>query len=98
MNLLTLITIVLVALTTFLIRSAGYLLLRNKTLSIRTQRIMEAVPGCVLITIIAPHFATGHPADLLALIVSVLAATRYSLLPVVIISIVAAAGLRIFIQ
>lgn len=98
MNLLTLMTIILVALTTFLIRSAGYLLLRNKTLSIRTQKIMEAVPGCVLITIIAPHFATGHPADLLALMVSVLAATRYSLLPVVIISIITTAVLRLLIQ
>lgn len=91
---LTLLTIVLMALTTYLTRIAGYLLLRDRMLSARTKGMMEAAPGCVLITVIAPHFATSNPADVLALIVALLAAMRFSLLPVVLISIVATGLLR----
>lgn len=94
MNILTPLTIVLMALSTFLMRSAGYLLLRNRTLGLRAQMLMEAAPGCVLITVIAPHFATSNPADLLALVISIIAATRLPLLPVVIISMVSTAILR----
>ncbi|MBV4368438.1 AzlD family protein [Erwinia sp. BNK-24-b] len=91
---LTLLTIVLMAATTYLTRIAGYLLLRDRVLSARTKAIMEAAPGCVLITIVAPHFVTTSPADLLALAISLLAAMRFSLLPVVVISVVATALLR----
>lgn len=91
---LTLLTIVLMAATTYLTRIAGYLLLRDRMLSARTRAIMEAAPGCVLITIVAPHFVTTSPADLLALAISLLAAMRFSLLPVVVISVVATALLR----
>lgn len=91
---LTTLTIVLMALTTYLTRVAGYLLLRRRTLGPRTRAVMDAAPGCVLITVIAPHFATTNPADLLALAVSLLAAMRFSLLPVVAISVAATAVLR----
>ncbi|MGR5945363.1 AzlD family protein [Enterobacter sp. C4G1] len=94
MSLLTTVTILLMALTTYLTRVAGYLLLRNRTLGPRTRAVMDAAPGCVLITVIAPHFVTTHPADLLALAISLVAAMRFSLLPVVIISVVATAFLR----
>lgn len=97
MGVMTVATIALMALSTFLIRSAGYLLLRNRPMSARTQTVMEAAPGCVLITVIAPHFATSNPADLLALIVSIIAATRFSLLSVVLISVVSTAALRALI-
>ncbi|KQN57973.1 AzlD family protein [Erwinia sp. E602] len=91
---LTTLTIVLMALTTYLTRVAGYLLLRRRTLGPRTRAVMDAAPGCVLITVIAPHFVTTNPADLLALAVSLLAAMRFSLLPVVAISVAATAVLR----
>ncbi|QHM70740.1 AzlD family protein [Mixta intestinalis] len=91
---LTVLTIVLMALTTYLTRIAGYLLLRDRTLSPRIKAVMEAAPGCVLITVIAPHFASGNPADLLAMAISLLAAMRFSLLPVVAISVISAALLR----
>ncbi|MDR2264450.1 MAG: AzlD family protein [Enterobacter asburiae] len=94
MSLLTTVTILLMALTTYLTRVTGYLLLRNRTLGPRTRAIMDAAPGCVLITVIAPHFVTTHPADLLALAISLLAAMRFSLLPVVIISVAATSFLR----
>lgn len=91
---LTIITIVLMAATTYLTRIAGYLILRDRILSARTRAILDAAPGCVLITVIAPHFVTTNPADLLALAISLLAAMRFSLLPVVVISVAATALLR----
>ncbi|ORM70300.1 AzlD family protein [Pantoea rwandensis] len=91
---LTLLTILLMAVTTYFTRIAGYLVLKNRKLSSRTEAVMEAAPGCVLITVIAPHFVTTNLADLLALAISLLAAMRLTLLPVVIISVVATALLR----
>ncbi|WP_324726364.1 AzlD family protein [Klebsiella sp. ZJOU C1] len=91
---LTLITIVLMAVTTYFTRVTGYLILRDRKLSLRTEAVMEAAPGCVLITVIAPHFVTSDPANLLALVISLLAALRFSLLPVVLISVTATAILR----
>jgi uncharacterized membrane protein len=46
----------------------------------------------VLISVIAPDFVSDKPADLLALAITILAATRFSMLPTVIIGI-SAAGL-----
>ncbi|MEN4695606.1 AzlD family protein [Pantoea agglomerans] len=94
MSMLTTVTILLMALTTYFTRVAGYLLLRKRTLGPRTQAVMDAAPGCVLVTVIAPHFATTDPANLLALVISLLAALRFSLLPVVLISVTATAILR----
>ena len=94
MNLLPVATILLMALSTYFTRILGYLLLRNRQLSPRTQAIMDAAPGCVLITIISPYFVTDKPADLLALAISLFAASRWGLLPVVLISVVSTAVLR----
>ncbi|QCR38406.1 AzlD family protein [Nissabacter sp. SGAir0207] len=91
---LTVVTITLMALATYLTRVTGYLLLRDRTLGPRAKAVMDAAPGCVLITVIAPHFVTANPADLLALAISLLAAMRFSLLPVVVISVAAAGLLR----
>ncbi|QRM55270.1 hypothetical protein F3Y30_12530 [Sinorhizobium sp. BG8] len=63
-------------------------------INVLTIAVMECAPGCVLITVIAPDFVTGQPADLIALGLTTLAATRMPLLPTVIISIVSAALLR----
>lgn len=94
MNILPIATILLMALSTYFTRILGYLLLRNRQLSPRMQAIMDAAPGCVLITIISPYFVTDKPADLLALAISLFAASRWGLLPVVIISVVTTALLR----
>lgn len=93
----TLIAILCIALTTYLTRILGYLLLKNKTLSIRAQRILQVIPGCVLISVIAPYFVTDNPADLLAIIVTFFAAMYLSLLPTVIISITVTGLLRYLI-
>jgi uncharacterized membrane protein len=90
----TLLTIALMGLTTYSTRIIGYIGLRNRTLSRRMTTVLEAVPGCVLISVIAPAFVSSRPADLVALAITLIAATRLSILPTVIIGIVAAGGLR----
>lgn len=82
------------ATVTYLTRIGGYVFLRNRTLSPRLRTVLENAPGCVLITVIAPDFVTGRPADLLALALTMLAATRLPVLPTVIIAIASAGVLR----
>ncbi|TGQ71560.1 MAG: AzlD family protein [Mesorhizobium sp.] len=90
----TLATIVLMAGVTYLTRIGGYLVLRNRVLSARATAVMEAAPGCVLISVIAPSFVSRNPADLAALAITVIAATRLSMLPTVLIGIASAGLLR----
>lgn len=87
-------TIVLMAITTYLTRISGFLLLRNKTLSPRMQYVMESMPGCVLISVIAPVFVSKDPATLVALAITAIAATRLSLLSTVCIGVASAGLLR----
>lgn len=94
---LVVVTIILMAAVTYLTRIGGYVLLRNRVLSKRSMAVMEAAPGCVLISVIAPDFVSNNPADLIALAIAVFAATRFSMLPTVIISIVAASLCRALI-
>jgi len=94
---LTILTIVLMASTTYITRILGYLMLRNHTLSPRMMSVLENVPGCVLISVIAPAFVSKNPANLLALVITLLAAMRLSILPTVITGIFATGLLRHFI-
>jgi len=94
MNSQVLLTIILMALTTYLTRLGGYFALRNRVLSPKAARVLEAVPGCVLISVIAPHFSTGHPADLAALAITLVAASRFSMLPTVLLGVASAGVLR----
>ena len=90
----TLVAILLVAATTYLTRILGYVLLKNKTLNNKQRKILEVVPGCVLISVIAPYFVKDNVADLLAIAITLIAASRFSLLPTVVISMLSAALLR----
>ena len=90
----TLLTLVLMACSTYFTRVIGYLLLRGRTLSPRMQYVMESLPGCVLISVIAPDFVADKTADLAALAITLLAATRLSMLPTVLIGVVSAGVLR----
>lgn len=94
-SLTTLLAIACVAMTTYFTRIAGYMLLKNRTLSKRQQKILEIIPGCVLISVIAPYFATDRLADFIAIIITFIVATRLALLPTVIISIASTAILRV---
>jgi uncharacterized membrane protein len=91
-DLWTLSTIVLMALVTYLTRIGGYLVLGNRELSPRTMTVLDTAPGCVLIAVIAPLFVSGRTADLIALSLTMVAATRLPLLPTVLIG-VASAGI-----
>ena len=93
----TLVTIVGMAVVTYLTRALGFLLLRNRTLGPQLTQVLNAAPGCVLIAVIAPKFVSGHPADLIALGLTVYAAARFSLLPVVVFAIVVTGLLRVLL-
>lgn len=91
---MTLAAILLMAFATYMTRIGGYLLLGNRTLSPRLLTVMDTAPGCVLISVIAPHFVSDRPADLAALALTLLAATRLPLLPTVLIGVAGAGLLR----
>lgn len=84
-----LLAILAMAFVTYLTRVTGYLLLARCKLSPRTLALMDIIPGCVLIAVIAPIFATGDPANLIGLVVTLLTATRFSLLPTMLCGIIA---------
>lgn len=87
MPLASLATILAMAATTYATRIGGYLLLRDRTLSPRTRAMMEAAPGCVLLAVISPAFVASRPADLLALAITVVAASRLPMLLTVIVAV-----------
>lgn len=72
---------------TYSTRLIGYFLLKGRRLSRRTARMMEAAPGCVLIAVIAPHFVSDKPHELIAIAATVLAAARLSMLPTILIAV-----------
>jgi uncharacterized membrane protein len=90
----TLFAILAMAGVTYLTRIGGYVMLRNRALGPRAKAVMEAAPGCVLISVIAPDFVSRNPADLAALAITLLAATRLSMLPTVVIGVASAGLLR----
>ncbi|MCA2016345.1 AzlD family protein [Vibrio tritonius] len=94
---LTLVTIVLMASSTYLTRITGYLVLRNRTLNPKMLEVLENVPGCVLISVIAPAFVSDKVSDLIALALTLFLATRFSILPTVVIGVIATALLRHFV-
>ncbi len=77
---------------TYSTRLIGFLALRRRSLSPRAAAVMEAAPGCVLIAVIAPHFVSDKPHELAALAITLFAASRFSMLPTVLIA-VASSGI-----
>ena len=72
---------------TYSTRLIGFFGLRNRTLSRRAQIVMEAAPGCMLIYVIAPYFVSNKPHELIAIALTVLAASRFSMLVTVLIGV-----------
>ena len=83
----TLLTFIGMAATTYCSRILGYLLLGNRNLSPRAKAVMDVAPGCVLISVIAPYFVSSRPEEMAALIITLLAASRLSMLPTVAIAV-----------
>ncbi|KTT67253.1 membrane protein [Pseudomonas oryzihabitans] len=94
MDITTLVTILGMAVVTYLTRIMGFLLLRKRANGPPLTQVLEAAPGCVLIAVIAPKFVSGQPSDLIALGLTVVAITRYSVFLVVVFAIVVTAALR----
>ena len=64
---------------TYSTRLLGWLFLKNRTFSPRTRGMLEAAPGCVMVSIAAPFFFTTNPAHLCALAVAILVSRKYGL-------------------
>lgn len=87
--------IVAMGLATYLTRIAGYWLVRRFTLSGRVRAGLEAVPGAILIALIAPAaFATGIAGSAAAAVALLVAVLRWPMLVALIASAGMAAGLR----
>jgi uncharacterized membrane protein len=93
-----LLTILGMAAVTYTTRASGLLLMRRVTLSGRLEAWLSAIPGGVLVSIVAPTIlATGLP-EFLAAIVTVLVAIRTgNLLFAMLAGVVAVWGLRLLL-
>ena len=89
-----LLTVACMALATYLTRIAGWLVLRGRSVGPRLRRVLDASPGCVLLSVIAPAFASADVSDLAPLAVAALAATRLGFLGTVLAGVLAAAFIR----
>lgn len=79
MNLAEFLTILAMLVMTYSTRLLGWLFLKNRRFSVRTQALLEATPGCVMVSIAAPFFFTTNPAHLCALAVAILVSRKYGL-------------------
>ncbi|MDI2091539.1 AzlD family protein [Commensalibacter oyaizuii] len=86
-------TIMGMGVVTYLTRIGGYLLLRNKNYP-RLTRILEILPGCVMISLISPAFVTGRWFDTISLLLIIITAMRCSFLTTLIVGVVSAGVLR----
>ena len=89
-----LLTVACMALATYLTRIAGWLVLRGRSVGPRLRRVLDASPGCVLLSVIAPTFASADLSELAPLAVAALAATRLGFLGTVLAGVLAAAFIR----
>lgn len=90
-------TILSMAAVTYSTRLLGFFLLQKKQLSPTAKNLLAQVPACVLISVIAPEFTSSNPADWIGLIITFLAAIRFSFLPTVIIGIIVTGIARHFL-
>jgi uncharacterized membrane protein len=91
---LTLAAILAMAVATWATRLGGYWLVRRLGTGPRLRAVLDAVPGVVLVALIAPAALGSGPANALAAIVTATAAMRLPALAVVAVATVAAAGAR----
>jgi uncharacterized membrane protein len=90
----TLLAILAMAAVTYATRVAGFALVRRLALTGRARLALEAVPGAVLVALVAPAILTRGPADALAGALTVLAALRLPVIGVVAVGVLSAGVLR----
>jgi uncharacterized membrane protein len=94
----SLLTILGMALATYVSRAAGLVLMRRMTPGPRMERFMRAIPGAILASIIAPSALTAGPAEIVATTATALAAWRYRNLPLaMLVGVAVVLGLRQFV-
>jgi uncharacterized membrane protein len=92
---LTFLTILGMAGVTYLTRVTGYWMIARLALKGRLAAALEAVPGSVLIAVIAPTILLQGPAEALAAVVTLLLAWRLPILVAVIGGVVSVVLLRL---
>ncbi len=93
----TFLAIVAMAVATVLTRLGGLVLIRFVTIGPKQKRALEAIPPAVLMAVIAPTALVTGPAESLAALATVLAATRLPLLPAVAAGVIVVAFARVFV-
>jgi uncharacterized membrane protein len=91
-----LLTIIGMALVTYLTRIGGDLVLRHRTLGPRMSTALDAVPSAVLTAVIAPSVLAAGPAEAIAGLITVTLAFRLPLLATVMLGVAALVTLRLF--
>ena len=79
---ITLLAISLMALATYATRAGGLYLASRLDLSERAGAWLEAIPGAILVSLVAPVVLTGGFAEALAALAVVIVAARTGSLPV----------------
>ena len=83
----SLLTILGMAVVTYLTRIGGDLLMRNKTLGARATAALDAVPAAILTAVIAPSVLAAGPAEALAGLITAVAAFRLPLLATIVLGV-----------
>ena len=94
MELQVFLMIMALAFSTYMRRIVGYLAFSNRQLSPYATRVIQAVPGCVLIAVITLVIVSGSIANMVAVGITCLVMLKFSLLPTVLVVIVVTGGLR----
>jgi uncharacterized membrane protein len=90
----TLAAIAGMAIVTYVNRLSGLVLVRFVRLDGRTKAALDALPGAILMAVIAPMVLTRGPAESLAAAITVIAALRLPLLAAVGIGVASVVALR----
>ena len=78
---ITLLAIVLMALATYATRAGGLWLANRFELSERAGTWLDAIPGAILVSLVAPAVLTSGPPEALAAVAVVIVAARSGSLP-----------------
>jgi uncharacterized membrane protein len=81
-----LLAIVLMALATYATRAGGLWLANRFDLSERAGAWLDAIPGAILVSLVAPTVLTGGPAEALAAVAVVAVALKTGSLPLSMVS------------
>lgn len=85
----TLLAIVAMAVVTYALRVSGLVLADRLAVGGRVRAALDAIPPAVLTAVIAPTLLATGPAETIAGVITIIAATRAALLPTILIGVAA---------